>query len=218
MCECISEIPGCQFIYISTGLGYRDQGRSLRESDPLDTEHPYGASKAAADMLMRAAAAEFGVPLVVLRPFSFSGVGDTSNRLFPSLLRAAAEKKPFDLSPGDQIRDHCAARDIARGIAQAVVRRQALGDGTQVFNLGSGSTISLKVLVCDVVEQIGLDVRLNFGARDYARFEPKCLAADISRAKELLHWRPSTNFAFAIWELARESFPELKTKQPRAHL
>ena len=62
--------PASLFIS-STGLGYRDQGRHLRESDPLDTEHPYGASKAAADMLMRAAAAEFGVPMVVLLLFSF---------------------------------------------------------------------------------------------------------------------------------------------------
>jgi UDP-glucose 4-epimerase len=215
LCESVSQIPGCQFVYISTGLSYRDQGRPLRESDPLDTEHPYGASKAAADMLMRAAAAEFGVPLVVLRPFSFSGAGDTSTRLFPSLLRAAAEKKPFDLSPGDQVRDHCAAGDIAHGITQAVLMRRGLGAGTHVFNLGSGSTVCLKELVQDLVEQIGLDVRLNFGARDYARFEPKYLAADISQARELLQWQPRSNFPHAIWELARESFPSLKLKEPR---
>jgi UDP-glucose 4-epimerase len=218
LCESVSQIPGCQFVYISTGLSYRDQGRKLRESDPLDTEHPYGASKAAADMLMRAAAAEFGVPLVVLRPFSFSGAGDTSTRLFPSLLRAASENKPFDLSPGDQVRDHCAAKDIAHGITQAVLQRQELGRGTHVFNLGSGSDICLKELVLDVVEQIGLDVKLNFGARDYARFEPMFLAADISRAREVLHWRPRTNFPYAIWALARESFPDLKLKKPRSSL
>jgi UDP-glucose 4-epimerase len=214
LCESASQIPGCQFVYISTGLGYRDQGRPLTESDPLDTEHPYGASKAAADMLMRAAAAEFGVPLVVLRPFSFSGAGDTGTQLFPSLLRAAAEKKPFDLSPGDQIRDHCAAADVARGIQQAILRREELGLDTQVFNLGSGSTVPLKALVEDVVGQIGLDVRLNFGARDYARFEPKYLAANIARANARLDWRPQINFAHAIWELARESFPSLKLKEP----
>jgi UDP-glucose 4-epimerase len=218
LCESVSQIPGCQFVYISTGLSYRDQGRPLMESDALDTQHPYGASKAAADMLMRAAAAEFGVPMVVLRPFSFSGLGDTSRRLFPSLLRAAAENKSFDLSPGDQIRDHCAAGDIARGIKQAILLREELATDTQVFNLGSGSTASLHTLIEDVVDQIGLKVRLNFGARDYARFEPKYLAADIARADARLNWRPQINFAHAIWELARESFPSLNLKQPRASL
>lgn len=218
LCESVSRIQGCQFIYISTGLSYRDQGRHLREEDPLDTPHPYGASKAAADILMRAAAAEFGVPMVVLRPFSFSGPGDTSQRLFPSLLRAAAAKEPFDLSPGDQVRDHCAAADIAGGIIRAILRRDELGPGTQVFNLGSGSSVPLRQLIEDVVNQIGLDVRLRFGARDYARFEPKFLSADISRAGELLQWTPQTNFAHAIWQLARESFPALQVKKPKAAL
>ncbi len=218
LCESVSKIPGCQFVYISTGLSYRDQGRPLAECDPLDTEHPYGASKAAADMLMRAAAAEFGVPMIVLRPFSFSGTGDNSTRLFPSLLRAAAEKRPFNLSPGDQIRDHCAAGDVARGIKQALLLREELEADTQVFNLGSGSTAPLRTLVEDVADQIGLNVQLNFGARDYARFEPKYLAADISRAGALLNWRPRINFAHAIWELARESFPSLKLKKPKATL
>ena len=107
-------------------------------------------------------------------------------------------------------------RDIAHGITQAVLLKQELGRGTVVFNLGSGSTVCLKDLVQDVVEQIGLDVRLNFGVRDYARFEPKHMAADISQAKKLLHWEPRTNFAYAVWKLARESFPDLKLKKPRA--
>ncbi len=36
-----------RFIYISTGLVYREQGRPLTEDDPIETLHPYGASKAA---------------------------------------------------------------------------------------------------------------------------------------------------------------------------
>src|ERR1700722_18423930 len=39
LCESASQIPGCQFVYISTGLSYRDQGRPLVESDALDTQH-----------------------------------------------------------------------------------------------------------------------------------------------------------------------------------
>src|SRR5260370_14084520 len=105
--------PPCHFVYVSSGLAYRDQGRLLREIDPLDSRHPYGASKAAADLLLRAASAEFGVPLTILRPFSFTGLADESPRLFPSLLRAAAERQPFDLAPRDHIRDYTAAQDIA---------------------------------------------------------------------------------------------------------
>ena len=80
-------LPDCHFVYISTGLLYREQGRRLRESDPVESLHPYGASKAAADLLIRAAAEEFQRTLTVMRPFSFTGLHDAKGRLFPSLLR-----------------------------------------------------------------------------------------------------------------------------------
>ena len=218
LCELVSRIPGCQFVYISTGLAYRDQGRPLREEDPLDTQHPYAASKAAAEMLVRAVATEYGVRLTVFRPFSFSGPGDVGSRLFPSLLRAAEQKTPFNLSPGDQVRDHCAVNDIARGIVRAVIGRGQLPVEPQVFNLGSGSTMPLRKLVRSVVEELGLEVTLNFGARDQAQYEPKFVVADISRSRTLLQWQPQMNFAYAIWQLARESFPSLELRQPRRQL
>jgi nucleoside-diphosphate-sugar epimerase len=90
LCECAAGARGAHFIFIGTGLAYRPQPRPLVEEDAIDTPHPYGASKAAADLLIRSAAVEFGLPLTVLRPFSFTGLGDDRKRLFPSLLRAVA--------------------------------------------------------------------------------------------------------------------------------
>jgi nucleoside-diphosphate-sugar epimerase len=218
LCESVSRIPGCHFVFISTGLAYRDLGRALREEDPLDTQHPYGASKAAADILVRSAAAEFGVPLTVFRPFSFSGLGDSSSRLFPSLLRAAAEKRPFIMTAGDQVRDHCAAADIAHAIALSLLEGHSAGEPAQIFNLGSGSLQPLRPLVEGVAEELGLEISLRFGEKLLSPFEPKYLAGDISRARAQLQWHPRLNFAHAIWQLAQESFPALQIKEPRQWL
>lgn len=215
LCQCVSLLPKCHFIYISTGLAYRDQGRALHEDDPLDTRHPYGASKAAADMLVRSAAAEFGVGLTVLRPFSFTGLWDDRGRLFPTLLRAAAEYGAVDLSPCDQVRDHCSARDIAAGIAAAMESSEHGRSDARIYNLGSADHSPLRHVIKTVVEEIGLDVRLNFGARDYARYEPMFLSADISRAADEIGWTPQHNLAHAVWQLACESFPHLAVKEPR---
>jgi nucleoside-diphosphate-sugar epimerase len=215
LCESVSRIKGCQFIFISTGLAYRDQGRPLREDDPLDTQHPYGASKAAADILVRSAAAEFGVPLTVFRPFSFSGLGDTSSRLFPSLLRAAAEKRPFSMTTGDQIRDHCAASDIAHAIALAIIEGQNPSQLAQILNVGSGSVEKLRALVERVVQELDLDISLRFGEKQPGPFEPKHLVSDVANARSQLDWKPRTNFAYAIWQLAREVFPNLPIREPK---
>ena len=220
LCESVSRVAGCQFIYIGTGLAYRDQapGRALREDDALDTQHPYGASKAAADILVRSAAAEFGVPLTVLRPFSFSGLGDASSRLFPSILRAAVAQQPLPLTAGDQVRDHCAASDIAHGIAQSIQRRPEAGQPARIFNLGSGSSEPLRPMIERVVRELGIEVSLEFGARALSPFEPRHLVADIAAAQAGLNWQPRRNFAFAVWQLARESFPSLPVQRPREWL
>ena len=215
MCQSVSNLPGCHFIYISTGLAYRETRRPLREDDALDTPHPYGASKAAADLLVRSAAAEFDVPLTVLRPFSFTGLWDDRTRLFPSLLRAAAERRTMDLSPGDQIRDHCSARDIAAGIVAAMQNPPPRAVPSRVYNLGSGEQEKLRAVIQRVVDEIDLDVDLRFGAKSYAPLEPMHLVADTARARREIGWKPRYNLAHAVWQLARESFPRLEVREPQ---
>ncbi len=214
LCEWASHVPGCHFVYIGTGLAYKDQPHPVRETDPLETAHPYGASKAAADMLIRAAAAEFKVPVTVLRPFSFTGIADDRERLFPGMLRAALENKPFDLAPGDQVRDYCAAQDIADGIVRAALSGIDPMMAPRVFNLGSGRSLTLKILIERIVAELGLKVELRFGARRYMPFEPRNMVADTSHVQNALGWQPRTNLAYAVWQLAQEHFPQLKVNQP----
>lgn len=218
LCELVARLSRCRFVFISSGLVYRDQGRTLREDDPVETNHPYAASKAAAETLVRAVAAEDNLPLTIIRPFSFSGLGDARNRLFPSLLRAAERGQPVDLSSGEQVRSHCAVQDVARGVLAAATNHHATTAAVACFNLGSDRTESLRHLVEKVVEELGLRVKLHFGARPATPFEPQFLAADISRAQAQLGWRPQINFAHAVWELAQESFPGLKLREPRQQL
>lgn len=218
LCELVARLSGCHFVFIGSGLAYRDQGRPLREADPLEALRSYAASKAAADLLVRAVAGGSNMPLTVIRPFSFSGLGDRGTRLFPSLLRAAAEGRPLELSSGEQVRDHCAVADIARGVALAATHCPPQSGGADIFNLGSGRTETLRQLVEQVVAELALEVKLNFGARPSNPFEPQFLVADIARAQAQLNWQPQINFAYAIWELAQASFPALKLPQPRPQL
>lgn len=214
LCEIAAASGGSHFVFVGTGMAYRPMSRGLTEEDPLDTLHPYGASKAAADMLVRSAAVEFGLPLTVLRPFSFTGLGDDRSRLFPSLLRAASTRQPLALTSGTQIRDHTSARDIARGILAASARPPAPA-APRIYNLGSGSFVPVHNLVRGIVDELGLQVELRFGAKSAGPHEPACLVADAARAQEELGWQPKQSMSHAVWELACESFPELKLPQPR---
>ena len=215
LCEALAAgQPGCPVIFIGSGAAYGDRGRRLTEGDPLDATLPYGASKAAADSLTRAACLALGLPVTVLRPFSFTGLWDDGTRLFPSILRAAAEGRALDLSAGAQLRDHCATKDIAAGILAAVTAPPPAAGQPAIYNLGSGDMICLRDMLTSVVKDIGLKVELNFGARPYAPHEPMVLVADTAGAQRDLGWQPRTNLSYAVWQLARESFPSLSVTEP----
>ena len=215
LCECVAQQRDCRFVFVSTGLAYRETGRALKEEDALDTKHPYGASKAAADLLVRAAAAEFGVPLTVLRPFSFTGINDDGKRLFPSLLRAVCDGTTVDLSAGTQVRDHCAVDDVAVGVVKAADRgTRTLG----VYNMGSGRETPVREMVEEVLDELELKVKVRWGGREFSPFEPMHLVADVTCAREELKWEARTSLAYAIWELARASFPGLKVRKPKKYV
>ncbi len=209
------EIPDCHFIHVSTGLVYDAQDRPCHEGDPIDTLHPYGASKAAADCLLRAGADRLHRHLTIVRPFSFTGLHDGGDRLFPSLLRCAAEGRPFPMSPGTQMRDFCAVQDVAEAIC--AILEQSTAPERNIFNLGSGRSVALREIVADVCRQLDLPVDLRFGDLPFHPHEPMHLVADIRRA-QTLGWRPRTNLAYAVWQLARTLFPELPVTEPRPTL
>jgi len=208
------EIDDCHFINISTGLVYGSQERPCREGDPVNTLHPYGASKAAADCLLRAGAERLGRHLTIVRPFSFTGLHDGGDRLFPSLLGAALERRPFGMSPGTQLRDFCAVQDVVSAIT--LILEEGEQPSRDIFNVGSGLSISLGRIVHSVVRQLGLEVEIQLGARSFHPLEPANLIADISRT-ESLGWRPRINLAYAVWELARSKFPNLVVTKPEQY-
>jgi len=217
LCEIVARAGASHFLFIGSGLAYRALSRPLQEDDALDTLHPYGASKAAGDFLVRAAAVEFGLPLTVLRPFSFTGLWDDRRRLFPSLLRAASVGDPFDLSSGQQVRDHLSARDVALGIL-AALKNPPPSATPAIYNLGSGSSLSVRQLVEDVVAELEIPVQLNFGGVTPHAFEPSFLVANCSKANKELGWQPRHRLAHAVWELSRESFPQIHLREPKREI
>ena len=209
------ELRDCHFVHVSTGLVYDARDRACHEGDPVDTLHPYGASKAAADCLLRAGADRLHRHLSVVRPFSFTGIHDGGARLFPSLLRKAQAGEPFLMSAGTQVRDFCAVQDVAEAIR--LILEQGTEPQRNIFNVGSGQPIRLRDIVSDVVEQLGLEVEVRFGDRPFHPHEPMHLVADIGRMRTM-GWEPRTNLAYAVWQMARIEFPGLAVRQPEQFL
>lgn len=93
---------------------------------------------------------------------------------------------------GEQSRDFVHISDVTAAWIKAFVRHEAVA---QVFNLGSGTRISVNRLVQTDIRAFGLN------PKDYAiRYYPvrpgdqRHMQADISKTKKLLNWKPRMSF------------------------
>src|SRR5579871_3910556 len=116
----------------------------LRESLNLRPATPYGASKAAAEAMLLAAARSFSLDVVVGRFFNTIGPGQSERFVVASLaaqLAGIAAGGPPELRVGNL----AAARDFI-DVRDAVAAYAALardGEGGEIYNVCSGAAVSI---------------------------------------------------------------------------
>jgi len=114
------------------------------------------------------------------------------------------------MSRGTQFRDFCAVGDIAEAIC--IFLECSEKPGRNVFNVGSGRALPLRSIVESVRDELNLNVDINF-SKPFHPYEPMHLVPDISRARQV-GWKPKTNLAYAVWQLAKSQFPKLDIREP----
>jgi len=131
----------------------------MREDSPMRPLTAYGATKAAAECLLAAYAASYGLPVSVVRLSNVYGPGmaDIKDSFVARLLRAARDGLPVTVfGDGKQTRDFLYVGDAAAAMVRAL-DEAPLG----VVNVGSGTATSVNELLGRIGEVTGvaLDVR-----------------------------------------------------------
>lgn len=184
-----------------TVLEYRGHGRLpgdpaplpalCGEDAPTEARDPYGATKAAGGLLLRARAAELGLPCWYLRLASMYGPGDDPQKLLPGVLAAARAHRPFELTPGEQIREWLHVDDAVAALLAAAAAPPAAG--VEVVNVGTGEGLALRDVVRRAYELAGADPGLlRLGARPYRPGEVHRLVMTAERARARWPGRPAT--------------------------
>lgn len=132
-------VAGSCFEYGHAG----DRYDFLSVETTLQPTTPYGASKAAATMAALALAVEEKLELAVLRPFHIFGEGESPDRFWPQLRRAALQGEDFAMSPGEQVRDFTPVEDVARWFLAFLTAPLTPGR-PEVHNIGTGVPSSLR--------------------------------------------------------------------------
>jgi GDP-4-dehydro-6-deoxy-D-mannose reductase len=133
----------------------------LTEEAPIRPVTPYGAAKAAADVLAQQAFLGEGLDTIRVRPFSHTGPGQSPQFIVPALAAriARAEVEQTDEIPVgrlDAIRDITDVRDVVRAYRLLA----ELGDPGEVYNVCSGTGVSVQEIADQLLARSRRPIRL----------------------------------------------------------
>jgi dTDP-glucose 4,6-dehydratase len=185
-----------RFLHISTDEvgGSMRPDQWLREDSPLDPRSPYAASKTAAEHMVRAAGATFGLDYVITRTSNNYGPYQFPEKLLPLAICNLLKDRPVPVyGDGLQVRDWVHVEDNCRALIGVLMG----GRAGQTYHIGGGEPrTNLEVLQTLLTILDKPDVLL---ARVTDRpGHDRRYAVDYSKIQEELGWRPTISFADGI--------------------
>lgn len=125
-----------RFVHVGGALEYGAVDGPMDEDTPVAPHGHYGATKAAASLLVRERGRSGDLETVVLRPFLVYGPGQRSTAFIPSVLAAARAGTAVTLTEGAPARDWVHVDDLAAAcVAAGSIRTVEPG---LVVNVGTG--------------------------------------------------------------------------------
>jgi len=166
------------------GNAQAPQHEDLREN-PIS---PYSLAKVACTHFLQMLHLTESFPAVNLRLFLTYGPGQDSMRFLPQIIKGCLDDAEFPTSAGEQIRDFCYVDDTVLAIIQALIVPEVEG---RIINIASGDPISVRAMI-DRVCGLTNSGRPIYAKIPYRTGENMALYADISNAKKILNWEPTT--------------------------
>lgn len=180
-----------QIVVASSDKAYGQSPMPYDESTPLDPAYPYDVSKACADLIARAYAHTYNMPVCVTRCGNLYGPGDLNwQRLIPGTIRSLLYgEMPIIRSNGSLSRDYFYVEDAAQAYLHLAER---MDDDPSIhgwaFNFSAGLPVTVLGMVGQIAKAMGLNVAVDI--RDTAKGEIQSQHLDCSWAKERLDWEP----------------------------
>ena len=193
--------PGVKYLQVSTDEVYGALGKTglFTETTALAPNSPYSASKASADLIVRAYNETYGLPVVTTRCSNNYGPYQFPEKLIPLMICNAKSNRPLPVyGDGMQIRDwlhvkdHCAAID-------AVLEKGGAG---QVYNIGGNNERTNIEIVRLILQELDKPESLISYVKDRPGHDRR-YAIDNSKITGELGWKPEYSFEQGIRDTVR---------------
>lgn len=185
-----------RYLQVSTDEVYGSLGDSgkFTEQTPLAPNSPYSASKASADLLVRAYVQTYGFPAVITRCSNNYGPYQFPEKLIPLFITNAVADRPLPMyGTGLNVRDWIHVSDHCRGIGLAWRH----GRTGEVYNFGGDTELTNLDLTHKLLEALGKPRSLVQFVADRPGHDHR-YAIDISKAQKELGWEPQVRFEAGI--------------------
>ncbi len=187
-----------KFLQVSTDEVYGSLGKTgyFTEETPLQPNSPYSATKASADLMVRAYHNTFNLPVNITRCSNNYGPYQFPEKLIPLMISNALKDEPLPIyGDGKNIRDwlhvydHCTAIDL-------VLHEGKLGE---VYNIGGHNEKQNIEIVKLILSTLNKDYSLIKFVNDRLGHD-KRYAIDSNKIRTELGWEPKYTFETGIVE------------------
>lgn len=152
-----------KIFFINTGTSWQH----FNNSPNYNPVCLHSAHKEAFEKIIEFYSAAYDIKYVTVKLFDTYGPNDERNKIINLLIKGFKQKKPLDLSPGNQLMDIVHINDVCdayQKIINLIITNQSI---EKSYGVSSGEEISLKDIV-NIIQQIaGHSIVLNWGARKY---------------------------------------------------
>lgn len=190
--------PSVKYLQISTDEVYGALGKTgmFVETMPLMPNSPYSASKASADLIVRAYHETFGIPINITRCSNNYGPYQFPEKLIPLMINNCLKEKDLPVyGDGMQVRDwlhvadHCSAIDtvLHKGV-----------DG-EVYNIGGNNEKANIEIVKLIISTLGKSEKLIKFVKDRPGHDRR-YAIDNTKITTQLGWKPEYTFEQGMTE------------------
>jgi UDP-glucuronate 4-epimerase len=192
------------FVLAGSSSVYGDDAPApFREDYPATAPiSPYAATKRACELLAATYAHLFGMRIISLRFFTVYGARqrpDLAIHTFTRLI-AAGQSVPM-YGDGSTERDYTWVDDIVQGVLAACDWTLEQGAAFEIVNLGESRTTRLDRLIALIGGALGTEPKIE--RRPLQPGDVRRTCADISKARALLGYRPSTTVEEGIPRFVR---------------
>lgn len=189
---------GVKFVQVSTDEVYGTLGKTglFTETTPIQPNSPYSASKAAADLIVRAYNETFKMPTNITRCSNNYGPYQFPEKLIPLMINNCLKDKQLPVyGDGMQIRDWLHVKDHCEAI-ETVLEKGITGE---VYNIGGNNEKANIEIVKLIIESLGKDETLIKYVEDRLGHDRR-YAIDNTKITKELGWAPKYTFEEGIKE------------------